>query len=51
LTGIANRTTLADRGREIELTPKGQLELKRRLDIDARPGALSPSAPEPGPQN
>jgi hypothetical protein len=37
--------------REIELTPKGQLELKRRLDIDARPGALSPSAPEPGPQN
>ena len=37
--------------REIELTPKGQLELMRRLDIDARPGALSPSAPEPGPQN
>ena len=26
--------------REVELTPKGQLELKRRLGIDARPGAL-----------
>lgn len=37
--------------REIELTPKGQLELKRRLDIDARPSVLTSSAPEPGPQN
>ena len=37
--------------REIELTPKGQLELKSRLDIDARPSVLTASAPEPGPQN
>jgi len=36
--------------REVELTSKGHLELKRRLDIDALPAALSHPAPEPGPQ-
>ncbi len=37
--------------RQIELTRKGQIELKRRLDIDASSGRSSGSAPDPGPQN
>lgn len=36
----AGRLRRSRASREIEITPKGRIELKRRLDIDARPGAL-----------
>jgi DNA-binding transcriptional ArsR family regulator len=46
--GAAFLRTLCEKGwlrrsrtsRAVEVTPKGQLELKRALDIDARPGAV-----------
>ena len=46
--GAAFMRALCDKGwlrrsrtsRAVDVTPKGQLELKRALDVDARPGAL-----------